>query len=118
MDALQYSIPNVRHDRALPESNTSLPYMQCSGICFFSVMGKVEKAWSGEPGYTQGVIETLITESHRLRLEKTSKIINSSCQTNAAMPAKPCPEVPHLHVFLKRPGMVTPPLPWAACSNA
>ena len=28
------------------------------------------------------------------------------------MPAKPCPEVPHLHVFWTPPGMVTPLLPW------
>jgi len=39
----------------------------------------------------------LITES--LRLEKTSKIIKSNHQSNTTMPAKPCPEVPRLHVF-------------------
>jgi len=33
-----------------------------------------------------------------LRLEKTSKIIKSNCQPNTTMPAKPCPEVPHLHL--------------------
>ena len=38
-----------------------------------------------------------ITES--LRLEKTSKITKSSCQPNATVPAKPCPEVPCLHIF-------------------
>jgi len=32
-------------------------------------------------------------------LEKTSKIIKSNHQPNTTMPAKPCPEVPHLHVF-------------------
>ena len=37
------------------------------------------------------------TES--LRLEKTSKIIKSSYQPITTTPAKPCPEVPHLHVF-------------------
>ena len=39
----------------------------------------------------------LITES--LRLEKTSKIIQSNCQPNTTMPVKPCPEVPRLRVF-------------------
>jgi len=34
-----------------------------------------------------------------LRLEKTSKIIKSNCQPNTTMPAKPCPEVPHLQGF-------------------
>ena len=34
--------------------------------------------------------ENRIIES--LRLEKTSKIIKSSCQLNTTMPAKPCPE--------------------------
>jgi len=34
-----------------------------------------------------------------LMLEKTSKIIKSNCKPNTTMPAKPCPEVPHLHVF-------------------
>jgi len=53
-----------------------------------------------------------------LRLEKASKIIKSNCQPITTVPAKPCPEVPHLHVFWRPPGMVTPPLPWAACSNA
>jgi len=34
------------------------------------------------------------------RLEKTSKIITSNRHPNTTMPAKPCPQVPHLHVFL------------------
>jgi len=38
-----------------------------------------------------------ITES--LRLEKTSKITKSNCQPITAMPTKPCPKVPYLHVF-------------------
>jgi len=46
-------------------------------------------------------------------LEKISKIIKSNPQTNTTMFAKTCPEV-----FLTPPGMVTQPLPWAACSNA
>jgi len=33
------------------------------------------------------------------RLEKTPKIMQSYCITNTAMPAKPYPKVPHLHVF-------------------
>jgi len=33
-------------------------------------------------------------------LGKTSKIIKSNFQPNTTMPAKPCPEVPHLPVFL------------------
>ena len=41
-----------------------------------------------------------------LRLEKTSKIIKSNCQPSTTMPAKPYPEVPHLHVFC------TPPWWW------
>ena len=49
-----------------------------------------------------------------LRLEKTSKIIKSNRQPITTMPAKPCPEVPHLHVCWTPPGMVTPPLPQAA----
>jgi len=51
--------------------------------------------------------------SHRiiesLRLEKTSKIIKSNCQPNTTTSAKPCPEVPHVHIFLTPPGMMTPP---------
>ena len=53
-----------------------------------------------------------ITES--LRLEKTSKI-KSNYQPITTVPAKPCPKVPYLRVFWTPPGMVTPPLPWAAC---
>jgi len=34
-----------------------------------------------------------------LRLEKTSKIIESNYQPNTTMPTKPGPEVLHLHVF-------------------
>jgi len=50
-----------------------------------------------------------------LRLEKTSKITKCNHQHNTAMPAKPCPEVPHLHVIVNTfQGMVTPPPPWAA----
>ena len=55
-----------------------------------------------------GIVESLM-------LEKTSKIIKSNCQPVTTMPSKPCPEVPYLHVFWTSPGMVTPPLPWAAC---
>ena len=35
-----------------------------------------------------------------LRLEKTSKIIKSSCQPNTTMPTKPCPEC-HIHTFFE-----------------
>jgi len=52
-----------------------------------------------------------------LRLAKTSKIIKSNRHPNTTMPTKPYPEVPHLHVFWTSPGIVTPPLPWAACFN-
>ena len=38
-----------------------------------------------------------ITES--LRLEKTSQAIKSNHDPNTTMPAKPCPQVPHLQVF-------------------
>lgn len=31
---------------------------------------------------------------------------------------KPCPQVPHPHVFWIFPGTVTPPLPWLTCSSA
>jgi len=37
-------------------------------------------------------------------LEKTSKIIKSNRHPNPTMPAKPCYEVPHLHVFWRPPG--------------
>ena len=53
-----------------------------------------------------------------LRLEKPFKIIKPNHQPNTTTPAKPCPEVPYLHVFWTPPGMVTPPPPWAACPNA
>ena len=48
-------------------------------------------------GTLQGVTsQSGITES--LRLEKISKI-KSNHLPNTTMPTKPCPEVPHLHVF-------------------
>jgi len=53
-----------------------------------------------------------ITES--LRLEKTSKTIKSNHQPITPTPAKPCPQVPHLHGFWTPPATGTPPLPWAA----
>jgi len=51
-------------------------------------------------------------------MKKTSKIIKSNRQTSTTMPAKPRAEVTHLHIFQIPSGMVTPPLPWAAWSNA
>ena len=69
-----------------------------------------------QSGQGEKKISHWITKS--LRLEKISKVINSNHQPNTTMPAKPCPEVPHLNVFWTPPGMVTQPLPWAACSNA
>jgi len=60
--------------------------------------------------------------SHRiiesLKLEKTSKIIKSNRHPTTTMPAKPCPEVPRLHVFWTPPGMVTPSLPWAVLDHS
>ena len=56
-----------------------------------------------------------MTES--LRLGQTSEITRSSRHPNPTMPGKLCPEVPHLQSFWTPPGMVTPPLPWAAWSQ-
>jgi len=42
-----------------------------------------------------GIIESL-------RLEKPSKIIKPNCHPNTSKPAKPYPEVPHLHIFFER----------------
>ena len=71
-------------------------------------------------GYQGGgwplAVSVRIIES--LRLKKASTIIKSNHQPITTMPAKPCPEVPHLHVFWTPPGMVTPPVPWAVWSNA
>ena len=47
-------------------------------------------------GYGRSMVVYRTIES--LRLEKTSKIIKSNHPPNTLMPAKPCPEVPHLHV--------------------
>ena len=41
---------------------------------------------------------------------ETSKIIKSNCQPITTMPAKPCPEMPHLHSYWTPPGMGTPSL--------
>jgi len=52
-------------------------------------------------------------------LEKTFKIIKSYCKPNTAKYTNiPCPQVPHLRIFQLPSGMVTQPLPWAACFNA
>jgi len=51
-------------------------------------------------------------------LEETSKIIKSNHQPNTTMPAKPCPQGRHLHIFWASPGMGTPLLPWTAWANA
>jgi len=56
-------------------------------------------------------------ESQNHKLEKTSKIIKSNHQPNTTMPAKPYPEVPHLHVFLTPPGLVTPPNRFSSSSD-
>ena len=63
-----------------------------------------------------GGLQHRITES--LRLENTSKTIKSNHPPNTTMPTRPCPKVSYLHIFWTPPGMGTPPLPWAACSNA
>ena len=70
----------------------------------------------GFSGFLSETSRNRIIES--VRFEKTSKVIKSNRQPNTTMPAKPCPKVPHLHVFWTPPRMVTPPRPWAACSSA
>jgi len=49
----------------------------------------------------QTPLNNRITES--LTLEKTSKIMKSNCHPKTTMSAKPCPDVPHLHVFWTPP---------------
>ena len=72
--------------------------------------------WHPLPPTGSALLNHRIIES--LTLEKTSKIIKSNHQPITTTPTKPSPEVPHLHVFWTPPGMVIPPVPWAACSNA
>ena len=66
--------------------------------------------WHPAPAITALLTQRLATGfsdalqlSHRiiesLRLENISKTTKSSHQPNTTMPAKPYPEVPHLHVF-------------------
>lgn len=52
-----------------------------------------------------------------IRLEKTSKTIESNCCPSSALfISKPCPSVSHLPSYIP-PGVVTPPLSWTTCSN-
>jgi len=55
---------------------------------------------SALPSCRQPEVES---QNHRiiesLMLEKTSESMKSNHQPNPRMPAKPCPEVPYLHVF-------------------
>jgi len=67
--------------------------------------------------YTSQLVSCFHRITDSLMLEKTSKIMKSNRQPNTIMSAKPCPEVPYLHVFWTTPGMVTLPPTWAACSN-
>jgi len=62
-----------------------------------SELGKSGPSWTQWSQFAGWPAFHSIIES--LRLEKTSKIIKSNHQPNTTMPAKPCPEVPHLHVF-------------------
>ena len=62
----------------------------------------------------RGAVEThprdhSITESGRL--EKTSQIMKSNCHPNTPTPAKPCPEVPHRHLFQPLQGWGLPHCP-------
>jgi len=54
-----------------------------------------------ERGYDERAAEQIDQEGiiESSRLEKTSEIIKSNCQHINIMPAKPCPEVPYLHIF-------------------
>ena len=67
--------------------------------------------------FSQSLIPYRITESLRLEraLRSSSPTINPSilCPLNYV-----CPQVPHLLISWKPPGMVIPPPPRAACSNA
>jgi len=60
---------------------------------------------AGHVGVLSACVSVGMSVCHRiiepLRLEKTSKIINSNQQPIATMPAKPCPELPHLHIFFE-----------------
>ena len=77
--------------------------------------GERLREWGTHLRLSRGEVHR-ITES--LRLEKTSKMMKFNHHPSTPISAKPCPQVPHPHVFWTPPGKVTPPLPWAACSSA
>lgn len=53
-----------------------------------------------------------------LRLEKISKVIESTLQASTAKSTtNPYPRVLHLHDFCILPGMMIPPVTWAAYLN-
>jgi len=63
--------------------------------------GCLARMFGGEIPHVLGTVikNTCLIVIASLRLEKTSKIIKSNHQPNTTMPAKPCPEVPYLHIF-------------------
>ena len=117
----------ARSQGALHGSSNANPSRFAPGRIKHQVMDRRMQRWPKatfiHPPLSPSMMDILEAQ-HRvriiesLRLEKTSKIIKFNRQPNTTMPAKPCPEVPCLHIFWTPSGMVTPPLPWAACSNA
>lgn len=101
--------------RAPGPCSQSLPF-DCLNRFFFLVFFWVSTFWwiSQELFFLCCLLHRIM-ESYRV--EKASGTIEFSCSLSTVKPAtKPYPR-PHLYVFKISPRMVTPTLPWAACSN-
>lgn len=77
-------------------------------------------AWIGKLSnillFSWGCLNLGVKES--LGLGKASRSIRSNLWQSSTVPTKPHRKRLHLLVCLTLPGMVTPPLSWAACSSA
>jgi len=88
-----------------PERCTEVAQQQCVlgqplGVAWSKLQQLYGAALLGSLGKSLLIVFLAVGQRiiESLRLEKTSKI-KSNCQPIITTPAKPCPEVSHLHVF-------------------
>ena len=96
-------------------------YLWFCFVVFYKLRNKLYKIISDRSILCESrIMRNLYSKSLNHRFIGWKRPLRSSSPT--VTPKPPCllnhiPKVPHLHIFLNPPRMVTPQLPWAACSN-
>ena len=113
---LQHLQPNQEPVWTLSSFHLNLSFC-LNGFWYLALVAQIPQAEEGEKENASTFCLQLKTMKHRVidtaRLEKTSKITQSTIHLPPMALTNPHPSAQHLNVPWTPPGLVTPPPPWA-----